>query len=91
MFGGASAIRAQETTADARPRSNRLVGIEEEEAPAVAEAALDRRPLTTRAVSDSICDECSHLERDTNHCRVHNRERSFDAPACRFLYRREAE
>jgi hypothetical protein len=73
-------------------QARKLLGIQEEaEAPAVAEAALNRRPLTTRAVSDSICDECSHLARDTNHCRVHNRERSFDAPACRFLDRREAE
>jgi hypothetical protein len=72
-------------------QARKLLGIEEEETPAVAEATLDRRPLTTRAVSDSICDECSHLERETNHCRVHNRERSFDAPACRFLDRREAE
>ncbi len=72
-------------------QARKLLGIAEEEPPAVAEASLNRRPLTTRAVSDSICDECSHLERDTNHCRVHNRERSFDAPACRFLDRREAE
>lgn len=32
-----------------------------------------------------ICDECSHFDADTNRCRVHNSERTFDAPACRFF------
>jgi len=72
-------------------QARKLLGIAEEEVPAVAEASLNRRPLTTRAVSDAICDECSHLARETNHCRVHNREYAFDATACRFLDRREAE
>jgi hypothetical protein len=37
----------------------------------------------------AVCDECSHFIADTNHCRVHNSERTFDAPACRFIDRRE--
>jgi len=32
-----------------------------------------------------ICDECSHFDVETNRCRVHNSERTFDAPACRFF------
>jgi hypothetical protein len=75
-------------------QARKLLGIQEEaEAPTGTEAASNRpiREMTAHAYPNGICDECSHLERDTNHCRVHNREYAFDAPACRFLDRREAE
>jgi len=53
-----------------------------------ADASL---PGTAPAASASgvICDECSHFDGETNHCRVHDSDRAFDAPACRFLDRRE--
>ncbi len=38
----------------------------------------------------SLCDECSHFNPDSNRCRVHNTERTFDSPACRFIDRRES-
>ncbi len=37
-----------------------------------------------------FCDECSHFDSANNYCRVHEAERAFDAPACRFLDHREA-
>jgi hypothetical protein len=46
--------------------------------------------LTASAVAGAICDECSHFNASDNRCRVHNADRAFDAPACRFLDRREA-
>lgn len=53
-----------------------------------ADASL---PGTAPAASASgaICDECSHFDGEANHCRVHDSDRAFDAPACRFLDRRE--
>lgn len=38
----------------------------------------------------SLCDECSHFNPDSNRCRVHNSERTFDSPACRFIDRRKS-
>ena len=38
----------------------------------------------------SLCDECSHFNPDSNRCRVHNTERTFDSPACRFIDCRES-
>jgi len=53
------------------------------------EASLLGAELSTTA-SGAICDECSHFDGDMNRCRVHDTDRAFDAPACRFLDRREA-
>ena len=41
------------------------------------------------AAATFLCNECSHFNPDSNRCRVHNTERTFDSPACRFIERRE--
>jgi len=41
------------------------------------------------SAAGAICDECSHFDGEANRCRVHGTDRAFDAPACRFLDRRE--
>ena len=74
------------------PQARRMLGIpdDDSELPA-AEAALGLpAAMTASAVAGAICDECSHFNASDNRCRVHNADRAFDAPACRFLDRREA-
>ena len=37
---------------------------------------------------DELCDDCGHFDADENRCRVHQSDRAFDEPACRFFERR---
>ena len=39
---------------------------------------------------EALCDECVHFDTQTNICRVHRAERTFDTPACRFFEKRLA-
>jgi len=74
------------------PQARKMLGIpdDDSELPA-AEATLGLPAgMTASAVAGAICDECSHFDASDNRCRVHNADRAFDAPACRFLDRREA-
>jgi hypothetical protein len=36
----------------------------------------------------ALCDECAHFDGLSNFCRVHQAERTFDTPACRFFEKR---
>jgi len=73
------------------PQARKMLGIPDEEMALPATEAAHGYPagMTATAVSGAICDECSHFAAETNRCRVHNADRAFDAPACRFLDRRE--
>jgi hypothetical protein len=35
------------------------------------------------------CSACNHFSPEADHCKVHDSQRSADAPACRFFDRRE--
>jgi hypothetical protein len=56
-------------------------------APSADASMLGTEPSASAA--GAICDECSHFDGEANRCRVHGTDRAFDAPACRFLDRRE--
>mgnify|MGYP001195898507 FL=1 len=71
------------------PRARKMLGIPAEDDEPTAEAALVWSGDLESTGIAAVCDECSHFIADTNHCRVHNSERTFDAPACRFIDRRE--
>jgi len=71
------------------PRARKMLGIPAEDDEPTAEAALVWSGDLESTGDAGVCDECSHFIADTNHCRVHNSERTFDAPACRFIDRRE--
>lgn len=71
------------------PRARKMLGIPAEDDEPTAEAALVWSGDLESTGIATVCDECSHFIADTNHCRVHNSERTFDAPACRFIDRRE--
>jgi hypothetical protein len=71
------------------PRARKMLGIPAEDDEPTAEAALVWSGDLESTGDAAVCDECSHFIADTNHCRVHNSERTFDAPACRFIDRRE--
>ena len=71
------------------PRARKMLGIPTEDDEPTAEAALVWSGDLESTGIAAVCDECSHFIADTNHCRVHNSERTFDAPACRFIDRRE--
>jgi len=72
------------------PRARKMLGIPAEDDEPTAEAALVWSGDLESTGIAAVCDECSHFIADTNHCRVHNSERTFDAPACRFIDRRES-
>ncbi|MDF7806237.1 hypothetical protein P4E94_02230 [Pontiellaceae bacterium B12219] len=69
------------------PSARKMLGIPNEEADM---PGTETAQASLNAQADSLCDECTHFNTETNHCRVHNAERSFDAPACRFMDSREA-
>ncbi len=71
------------------PRARKMLGIPAEDNEPSAEAGLVWSGDLESTGDAAMCDECSHFIAATNHCRVHNSERTFDAPACRFIDRRE--
>ena len=69
------------------PSARKMLGLPNEEADM---PGTETAQASLNAQADSLCDECTHFNAETNYCRVHNAERSFDAPACRFMDSREA-
>ena len=69
------------------PSACKMLGLPNEEADM---PGTETAQASLNAQADSLCDECTHFNAETNYCRVHNAERSFDAPACRFMDSREA-
>ncbi len=68
------------------PSARKMLGLPNDEADM---PTTETAQASLNAQADNLCDECTHFNAETNHCRVHNAERSFDAPACRFMDLRE--
>ena len=68
------------------PSARKILGIPNDETDM---PNTDSAQASLNALANRLCDECTHFDDETNHCRVHNAERSFDAPACRFMDSRE--
>ncbi len=41
--------------------------------------------LKEKTMGQLHCDQCAHFNGDTNHCGIHDAERAFDEPSCRFF------
>ncbi len=72
------------------PRAREILGIPAEETGLGAESAHIWSENLEATAESALCDECNHFNAESNQCRVHNTERTFDSPACRFIDRRES-
>jgi hypothetical protein len=72
------------------PRAREMLGIPAEETGLGAESAHSWSENLEATAEPALCDECNHFNAESNQCRVHNTERTFDSPACRFIDRRES-
>ncbi len=72
------------------PRAREMLGIPAEETGLGAESAHSWSENLEATAESALCDECNHFNAESNQCRVHNTERTFDSPACRFIDRRES-
>lgn len=64
-------------------KAREILGLPKENTPVSSASTVLHNELQVQAEAH-ICDECSHFDDSNNHCRVHNSDRSFEAPACRF-------
>jgi len=72
------------------PSARKMLGIPADGNDLDTEAHIHYTEELEATAATSLCDECSHFNPDSNRCRVHNTERTFDSPACRFIDRRES-
>jgi len=71
-------------------KARTMLGLAQEDGPAKTEASTVHHGEMQSRAEAHICDECSHYDASSSRCRVHNAERAFDAPACRFFMDRSA-
>jgi len=72
------------------PSARKMLGIPADGNDLDTEAHYHCSAELEATAATSLCDECSHFNPESNRCRVHNTERTFDSPACRFIDRRES-
>jgi hypothetical protein len=69
--------------------ARKMLGIPTEEGEATSEASHGLPADLAATGQSATCGVCSHFTPETNHCQIHESERSADASACRFIDRRE--